>query len=75
VWQYGSDESKDPRWLQDGIAPQCRIEGLDDIQYKSGRAYIPSGTKQGFYDSHKIGNYDWIFNLKNTHEGYVKPRK
>ena len=24
VWQYGTDEKNDAKWLQDGVAPRCR---------------------------------------------------
>jgi hypothetical protein len=81
VWQYGSDEEtlKDKPWLQDGVAPQCRVNGLLDNPQKSGRAYIPTdgSVPQGFLNSHSIKNYGWIFS-KNTNPlspGYVKPRK
>jgi hypothetical protein len=76
VWQYGSDEVNHLLWLQDGIAPQCRINGLLDIPAKSGRAYIPLDTEQGFLDSHSISNYGWIFNsIQKGANGYVTPRQ
>jgi hypothetical protein len=76
VWQYGSDEANDPVWVQDGVAPQCKISGLLDMINKSGRAYVPSTAKRGFVNSHKIENYEWIFTtIKDGDKGYVKPRK
>ncbi|MBP1640601.1 MAG: hypothetical protein H6Q17_2184 [Bacteroidetes bacterium] len=80
VWQYGSDENKDPISKQDGIAPQVPCPGIPNLPTnKGGRAYIPqNGTvKRGFYSSHSIGNYKWIFDIKPTDqkpEGYVKSR-
>jgi hypothetical protein len=81
VWQYGTDEKNASLWLQDGVAPQCPVEGLFDIKNKSGRAciedQIKNGTKipQGFLESHKIENYDWMFNLKSDAKGYIIQRK
>ena len=70
-------ELKDKPWLQDGVAPQCRVNGLVDNQNKSGRVYIPSTEKQGFLESHLINYYGWIFNkiTNPLSPGYVKPRK
>ncbi|MTK54371.1 fibronectin type III domain-containing protein [Paludibacter sp.] len=82
VWQYGSDESNDPISKQDGIAPQVPCPGIPNLPTnKGGRAYIPqNGTvKRGFYSSHSIGNYKWIFDIKPNlpypqSNGYVKQR-
>ena len=68
VWQYGSHEI-DTIHMQDGIAPQRRVNGLIEVDNKSGRAYIPFGEIQGFISSHSIGNYKWIFNLVENEEG------
>jgi hypothetical protein len=66
VWQYGSNlgqRNADPMYEQDGVAPQCAVNGLD----ASKRVFIPEkyadGTKipKNFLDSHSIGNYKWIF--------------
>jgi len=69
VWQYGSDEANDPKYLQDGVAPQCKVEGLPDLN----RVYIPSSENRGFLDSHFIKNYGWIFKITGL-KGYVKKR-
>jgi hypothetical protein len=76
VWQYGSSEEKlkDKPWLQDGVAPQCAVQGLTD----DNRAYIEDQNKisQGFLESHLIKNYGWIFEkLIIKDKGYVTPRK
>lgn len=75
IYQYGSDEKNDPFDLQDGVAPQCRI---DD---KVVRVYIPiekrPKDKLGFLESHSVDNYDWIFDekiIQKGEKGYVIPR-
>lgn len=59
--------------IQDGVAPQCAINGISKLQ----RVYIPikkrSQKQLGFTQSHSIVNYDWIFNLPKN-EGDVKTR-
>lgn len=74
IWQYGTDENKSntPVYKQDGVAPQCLVVGLPNTK----RAFIPTDWyPQGFLDSHKITNYEWIFNiLKPGDQGYVVPR-
>jgi hypothetical protein len=73
IYQYGSNLGKpnaDKKWLQDGVAPQCKVQGLDDnnqifipTYYSDGKTKIP----KGFVESHSISNYGWIFDgtLKN----------
>jgi len=77
IWQYGTNENNTKKWLQDGVAPQCRIENLYDNPPKSGRAYIPDNAPKGFIESHTINNYGWIFNdiTNPLAPGYVTPRK
>ena len=55
-------------WEQDGVAPQCPIDGLSKIN----RVYIPAEVKKGFLESHTIVNYDWIFKLNKY--GHVNKR-
>ncbi|KAF2331738.1 fibronectin type III domain-containing protein [Flavobacterium ginsenosidimutans] len=73
TWQYGTNEIKDPMEIQDGVAPQCPIKGIDILK----RIYIPVKdrlpSQLGFTESHSIVNYEWIFNLSND-KGYVIPR-
>ena len=72
IWQYGTDEDNTPKWLQDGVAPQCPIGGLS----RGNRAFIPDDEPQGFVESHLIKNFEWIFKkLTKNEKGYVLPRK
>jgi hypothetical protein len=82
VWQYGSNEA----WStdkQDGIAPQEAVKNIEQLpteNTKGGRVFIPinNNIKRGFYISHTIGNYKWIFDIKpnqgDLSKGYVVPR-
>ena len=78
VWQYGTNETLTPPYLQDGVAPQCECKNLGllpSLNVKGGRAYIPDDYQpKGFLDSHTIKNYDWIFNKKSNETGYIKKR-
>ena len=72
VWQYGCNNNPggDPKWCQDGIAPQCAVVNLEN-----NRVYIPIGELKGFKASHSIENYGWIFKINiTTDPGYVKKR-
>ena len=75
IWQYGSDferhKFKAP-CLLDGVAPQTKVGGLN----KKFRAYIPNSEyrKKGFFKSHFIGNYTWIFDVKKGKPGYIRQR-
>ena len=76
VWQYGSDPTQDAITKQDGVAPQVSALNLTPDR----RAYIPDQSNgipipKNFLDSHKIDNYWWIFNKKETDAGYIKERK
>jgi hypothetical protein len=75
VWQYGSElnqNKKDAPCLQDGVAPQTCAGGLSEIN----RCYIPDRFyhRKGFFDSHFIGYYTWIFNLEKDQKGAIKQR-
>lgn len=75
VWQYGSNFNKgkaDAPCLQDGVAPQVKAKGLSDKH----RTYIPSNQykQKGFFDSHFVGYYTWIFDIKKNHTGYIRQR-
>lgn len=69
VWQYGTDEKNDAKWLQDGVAPQCPVRNIG-----THRAYIPEAESKGFIESHTISNYKWIFKQQRGVKGYVSPR-
>lgn len=72
VWQYGSDFPKEAPCLQDGVAPQIAVGGLNSAH----RVYIPAKNyyRKGFFDSHFIGYYTWIFQLKPWEKGYILPK-
>jgi hypothetical protein len=74
VWQYGSDlSSKVPACLQDGIAPQTKVSGLTSNE----RCYFPAEkwyAKQGFFNSHFIGYYTWIFDIPPGKKGHITQR-
>ena len=69
VWQYGSDFITDPPCLQDGVAPQTCAGGLSENE----RVYIPENLyyKKGFFDSHFIGYYEWIFKIPEGQKGRI----
>jgi hypothetical protein len=75
VWQYGSDfeaHRLDAPCLLDGIAPQTKVSGLSPRN----RVYIPEDlyAKQGFFNSHFIGNYTWVFDIPKDELGYIGQR-
>lgn len=75
VWQYGSNFEKykyRAPCLLDGIAPQTQVGGLS----KKFRVFFPASTykRKGFFDSHFIGNYTWIFKLEKDENGYIYQR-
>ncbi|MGZ3903974.1 MAG: fibronectin type III domain-containing protein, partial [Bacteroidia bacterium] len=78
VWQYGSNENN-PKWEQDGVAPQCKIPGITSQNPKKyGRVFFPKESDpKDYLESHSIVSYFWIFSdLKpnDTRGGYVKKR-
>lgn len=75
VWQYGSNLEKgqeEAPCLQDGIAPQSSVKGLTEDY----RAYIPEDLykRKGFFESHFIGYYSWIFKLEPDQKGFIRQR-
>ena len=75
IWQYGSKfqiKGGDAPCLLDGVAPQAPVGGLPN-KY---RAYIPSQyyKKKGFFDSHFVGYFTWIFNIKKGKTGNITQR-
>lgn len=75
VWQYGSNFEKDrlnAPCLTDGIAPQVAVSGLSLAE----RVFIPEMyyRKRGFFDSHFIGYYTWIFDITKGKKGYIRQR-
>lgn len=75
VWQYGSNNlgqaSADVICLQDGIAPQVQVYGLEVmIPAKGGRLFLPKNAKKGFIRSHDLRYWDWFFDIKPNDFGY-----
>jgi hypothetical protein len=74
VWQYGSDrfeKGADITCRQDGIAPQCAVVGIDQLnQEKGGRLFIPKGAKKGFIRSHHLSYWDWFYDIKKGDRGW-----
>jgi hypothetical protein len=81
VWQYGAranDAAADPIFLQDGIAPQEPVVGIEQLPSttKGGRVYIPTTypkRKLGFIKSHHLAYYDWFHWIGPSDEGYFRP--
>ncbi len=75
VWQYGSNfdgKKHDAPCLLDGVAPQFKAGGISE----DNRIYIPRQfyTRKGFFDSHFIGYYTWIFDIPKGSAGYIPQR-
>ena len=78
-YQYGSNLGEinaDKKWLQDGVAPQF---GVGNMQ--GHRVFIPNkdaagnDVPKGYFNSHSIGNYGWVFKILPTDPlGYVTPK-
>lgn len=77
VWQYGSnlgEKNADPVWEQDGVAPQCKVKGIESLpSCKGGRVCIPKDwPNKNFIDSHQLYNFYWIFErIKKGEPGYI----
>jgi len=75
IWQYGGDFEANKEaapCLLDGIAPQTKVDGLSPRN----RVYIPEKlySKMGFFESHFIGHYTWIFDIPQGESGHVPQR-
>ena len=75
VWQYGVDHERyavKAPCLLDGIAPQVGVGGLSSKH----RVFIPDRyyNRMGFFDSHFIGHYNWIFNIPEEKPGFIRQR-
>jgi len=73
VWQYGTfrnGKSKQAPCQQDGVAPQSLVKGLS----ATNRISFPTdhSRQMGFFNSHFIGYYTWIFDIPKGNPGYVK---
>ncbi len=75
VWHYGSNligTYPDYPCLQDGVAPQSKVDGLG----RKEMVFIPStlAPQMGYFDSHFIGYYTWIFDIQQNHKGHILQR-
>lgn len=75
IWQYGSNFNskwRDAPCLQDGIAPQYKVQGLPDQNC----VYIPKKLYylKGFYNSHFIGNYTWVLKIEENKPGCIRKK-
>lgn len=72
VWQYGTirnGKTKHAPCQQDGVAPQSLVKGLSPTH----RISFPKeqAKHMGFFNSHFIGYYTWIFDIPKGKPGYV----
>ena len=58
--------------MLDGVAPQTKVLNLDPDK----QIFIPENLfrRFGFFDSHFIGFYDWIFDIPEGEAGAIKQR-
>jgi len=72
VWQYGAKlnaPNADKPCQQDGVAPQVIAKGLSE----KNRIYFPKNQvrKMGYFQSHFVGYYTWIFDIPKDEKGHV----
>ena len=72
VWQYGAfrhGKWKHAPCQQDGVAPQSLVKGLS----ANHRVAFPKtqAKHMGFFNSHFIGFYTWIFDIPKGKPGFV----
>ena len=72
VFQYGTKLYGPKRHApcqQDGVAPQWRISGLPATQQLSFPKSLK--TRLGYFSSHYIGYYTWVFDIPKGIPGYI----
>lgn len=72
VYQYGTKLYGPQRHApcqQDGVAPQWRMSGLE----QSAHIGFPKAlaTRLGYFSSHFIGYYTWVFDIPKSKPGYI----
>lgn len=72
VYQYGTKLYGSQRHApcqQDGVAPQWRMSGLGENQ----QICFPKNLSKrlGYFSSHYIGYYDWVFDIPKGQAGYL----
>ena len=75
IYQYGVNHEKFEKTapcMLDGVAPQIRAQGLEPEKH----IFIPENLfrRFGFFDSHFVGFYDWIFDIPQGETGAIKQR-
>jgi hypothetical protein len=73
VWQYGANfepKKRNAPCLQDGVAAQTKAKGLGE----NNRVFFPKENEKnmGFFKSHFVGFYTWIFDIPQGKKGAVK---
>jgi hypothetical protein len=73
VWQYGANfepKQRSAPCLQDGVAVQVKAKGLNE----QNRLFFPieKERQMGFFKSHFVGYYTWIFDIPEGKKGSVK---
>ncbi|MBP6091582.1 MAG: hypothetical protein KA521_10030 [Crocinitomicaceae bacterium] len=71
VWQYGSKlwGKAEAPCMQDGVAPQQLAQGLKANHHVE--FPVSSYRHRGFFNSHFIGYYTWIFDLQSKEKGFI----
>jgi hypothetical protein len=72
VFQYGTilyGQHKHALCQQDGVAPQVKMSGIS----KARQLGFPASYagKLGYFSSHYVGYFDWIFNIQAEKTGYI----
>lgn len=72
VFQYGTilyGKRKQAPCQQDGVAPQVKMSGIS----KARQLGFPASytAKLGYFSSHYVGYFDWIFNIQPEKLGYI----
>jgi hypothetical protein len=75
IYQYGVNHDKYKKYapcMLDGVAPQSRAQNLDPEK----QIFIPENLfrRFGFFDSHFVGFYDWIFDIPEGDAGAIQQR-
>jgi hypothetical protein len=72
VLQYGTilyGKRRQAPCQQDGVAPQVKMSGIS----KARQLGFPASykAKLGYFSSHYVGYFDWIFNIQPEKPGYI----
>ena len=72
IWQYGANfepKHRNAPCLQDGVAVQVKAKGINSAN----RVFFPKEKEHqmGFFKSHFVGYYTWIFDIPQGKKGAV----